>query len=80
MDGLEKIARDHLRDNGFACEFYAPDKIPSSLVTVKRTARPGSTRFHGAAMITVQAWAETRGASEQLCKDAVDAINKKYCS
>lgn len=71
---LEKIARDTIRSCGMTCEFYATDPIPAELVTVKRTARPGSTRFHGAAMITVQAWAESRGRAEELCSRAVDAL------
>ena len=71
---LEKIARDLLRSNGFACEFYAPEKIPTSLVTVRRTARPGSTRFEGRTMLTVQAWADTRGKAGVLCCNAVDAL------
>lgn len=71
---LERIARDCLRSAGFTCEFYVPDEIPESLVTVKRTNTPGSTRFEGRAMLTVQAWAKTRGAASSLCSDAVDAL------
>lgn len=71
---IEKIARDHLRGLGFNCEFYAPETIPLSLVTVKSGSRPGSTRFEGRAMITVQAWADTRGKAEALCRDAVSAL------
>lgn len=56
------------------CEFYATDPIPDGLVTVKQTSRPGSTRFHGSAMVTVQAWAESRGRAEALCNKAVDAL------
>lgn len=71
---LEQVARDYLRGQGFECEFYAPDPIPESLVTVKRTAHPGSTRFEGRAMLTVQAWAPTRGGALELCDRAVDAL------
>lgn len=71
---LEQTARDLIRSTGVACEFYASDPIPERLVTVKQTARPGSTRFRGRAMITVQAWAKTRGAAEALCEDAIDAL------
>ena len=71
---LEQVAREYLKSLGFKCEYYAPDKIPASLVTVKQTARPGSTRFQGRAMLTVQAWADTRGNAGALCADAVDAL------
>ena len=71
---LELTARNFLRGLGFACEFYVPETIPSSLVTVRRTSRSGSTRFVGRAMLTIQAWAETRGAAEALCIEAVDAL------
>ena len=71
---LERIARDYLRGLGFTCEFYAPASIPESLVTVKRTSRPGSTRFEGRAMLTVQAWADARGSAGELCGDAVSAL------
>lgn len=71
---LEKTARDYLRSVGFTCEFYATDPIPEGLVTVKRTPRPGSTRFESRAMLTVQAWASTRGKAGARCCDAVDAL------
>lgn len=71
---IEKIARDVIRDAGMECEFYAPDPIPASLVTVKQTARTGGGRFVGATMITVQAWADTRGNAFELCSRAVDAL------
>lgn len=71
---LEQIARDHLRGQGFDCGFYVPAPIPSSFVTVEQTARPGSRLFAGRAMLTVKAWASTRGAAEALCQDAVDAL------
>lgn len=71
---LEHIARDFLREQGFACEFYATDPIPAALVTVKREARPGSTRFEGRALLAVQAWADTRGKAGVLCCNAVDAL------
>lgn len=71
---LEKIARDTIRAEGMACEFYTPEQIPRELVTVKRTARPGSTRFRGSAMVTVQAWSTSRGRAEALCMQAVDAL------
>lgn len=71
---LEHVARDYLRGHGFECEFYAPDPMPSVFVTVKRTARPGATRFTGRAMLTLQAWAETRGAALALLESAIDAL------
>ena len=71
---IEKSARDLIRAQGIACEFYAPDPIPDGVVTVKRTPRPGSTRFEGRAMLTVQAWAATRGNAEELCQKAVDIL------
>lgn len=71
---LEHAARDYLRGLGFTCEFYAPDPMPEKFVTVKRTARPGSARFEGRAMLTVQAWAVTRGKAFTLCNDAIDAL------
>lgn len=71
---IEKAARDLIRAEGMECEFYAPDPMPPAFVTVKRTARPGSSRFRGAAMLTVQAWADTRGGAESLCCEAVDAL------
>ena len=71
---LEKTARDYLRSQGFTCEFYATEPIPTQLVTVKRTPRDGSGRFEGRAMITVQAWSDTRGKAGVLCCNAVDAL------
>lgn len=71
---IERIARDYLRSRGFACEFYVPDEIPASLVTLRRSTLYGSSRFRGRAMLTVQAWAETRGKASALCSEAVDAI------
>lgn len=71
---LERIARDFLRERGFACEFYVPDPIPASLVTVKRTAKPGSTAHHTTAMLTLQAWATSRGRAAELAGQAVDAL------
>lgn len=71
---IEKAARDFLRDRGFTCEFYVPDDIPQRLVTVARTPRPGSTRFGGRAMLTIQAWADTRGKAGILCCEALDAL------
>ena len=71
---IEKAARDLLRERGFTCEFYVPDRIPPYLVTVKLTSQPGSDRFLGRAMLTVQAWAGERGKAGVLCCNAIDAL------
>jgi hypothetical protein len=71
---LEKEARDLIRAQGVTCEYYAPERIPEALVTVKRTPTTGSTRFSGRAMLTLQAWATTRGGAEELCFQAVDIL------
>lgn len=71
---LELIARDFLRGLGFTCEFDVPAPVPASLVTVKRTAKPGSTAHHTTAMLTLQAWATSRGRAAELAESAVDAL------
>ena len=74
MQGLEQAAREYLNSNGFNCAYYATDPIQDGLVTVQETNRPGSSRFIGRTMLTFQAWASSRGKSEKLANDALDAI------
>lgn len=71
---LETRAIEFMISRGFDCEAYTPKKVRDGLVTIKRTNRPGSTRFIGQATLTIQVWAKSRGACEALCQKAVDEL------